>query len=249
MGRFAGQVAVITGGASGIGAATARRLTAEGAQVAILDLDKEQAVEVASKLNGLALQVDVSDPDQVRDAIAAVERDLSGIDVLVANAGTDTAGYFTETSPADWQHVLAVNLVGVMSSVHAMLHGMRARRGGSIVVMGSEAGRVGAAAGAAYSAANAGAIGFMKAIAREYARYGIRCNAVAPGPIDTPMLRTLAESGQLGARLSEAMVESTALGRSGTADEVAASIAFLASSDASYLTGHTLAVSGGLSMW
>ena len=220
MGRFAGQVAVITGGASGIGAATARRLTAEGAQVAILDLDKEQAVEVASKLNGLALQVDVSDPDQVRDAIAAVERDLSGIDVLVANAGTDTAGYFTETSPADWQHVLAVNLVGVMSSVHAMLHGMRARRGGSIVVMGSE-----------------------------YARYGIRCNAVAPGPIDTPMLRTLAESGQLGARLSEAMVESTALGRSGTADEVAASIAFLASSDASYLTGHTLAVSGGLSMW
>lgn len=249
MQRFTGQSAVVTGGASGIGAATARRLAEEGARVAVLDVDKDRAAEVAADIAGIAIECDVTDADQVRRAIQSVEADLAGIDVLVANAGADHGGYFTDTTPDDWQYVLAVNLVGVMTCVHAVLPGMRQRRGGSIVVMGSEAGRVGTPAGAAYSAAKAGAIGFMKAIARESARYGIRCNAVAPGPIDTPMLRNLAESSTLGARMREAMIDSTALGRSGTPDEVAASIAFLASADASYLTGHTIAVSGGLSMW
>lgn len=249
MPRFEDRTVIVTGGASGIGAATARRLAEEGAKVAVLDIDKQRAADVAADIDGLAIQVDVTDHEQVRQAVLSAELDLGRIDVLVANAGGDRPGFFAESTPADWQAVLAVNLLGVMSCVHATLPGMRRRGSGSIVIMASEAGRVGTSAGAAYSAAKAGAIGFMKAIAREWARCGVRCNAVAPGPIDTPLLRGLEESGKLGATMRQAMINATALGRTGTADEVAASVAFLASDDASYLTGHTLAVSGGLSMW
>lgn len=249
MRRFTGRTAVVTGGASGIGAATVRRLAAEGATVAVLDIDKDGGADVASEVDGLALAVDVTEPESVRRAILDAETDLGRIDVLITNAGGDRPGFFVDSAPADWQAVLAVNLLGVMACVHAALPGMRRQGGGSIVIMASEAGRVGTPAGAAYSAAKAGAIGFMKAIAREWARFGVRCNAVAPGPIDTPLLRNLEESGKLGATMRQAMIDATALGRTGTADEVAASIAFLASADASYLTGHTIAVSGGLSMW
>ncbi|HEY4023157.1 MAG TPA: SDR family oxidoreductase [Pseudonocardiaceae bacterium] len=249
MRRFEDRSAVVTGGASGIGAATVRRLAAEGARVAVLDIDEQGAADVAAEVDGLAVPVDVTDHEQVRRAILGAEDGLGRIDVLVTNAGSDRPGFFVNSTPGDWQEVLAVNLLGVMSCVHAALPGMRRRNKGSVVIMASEAGRVGTSAGAAYSAAKAGAIGFMKAIAREWARFGVRCNAVAPGPIDTPLLRGLEESGKLGATMRQAMINATALGRTGTPAEVAASIAFLASDDASYLTGHTIAVSGGLSMW
>jgi 2-hydroxycyclohexanecarboxyl-CoA dehydrogenase len=127
---------------------------------------------------------------------------------------------------------------------------MQERRRGVIVNVASEAGRVGSQGSAAYSAAKAGVIGFTKAIARESARYGVRCNAVAPGPIETPLLNAAPEQlGELGHRLKQAMVNATAMGRIGEPDEVAAAIAYLASDDASYVTGQTLNVSGGLSMW
>jgi 2-hydroxycyclohexanecarboxyl-CoA dehydrogenase len=125
---------------------------------------------------------------------------------------------------------------------------MVAGRRGSIVNVASEAGRVGMVGGAVYAAAKAGVIGFTKAIAREGARHGIRCNAVAPGPIDTPLLDGLARD-PLGARIRQGMIDATVLGRAGQPDEVAAAITYLASDDASYVTGHTLAVSGGVSMW
>jgi 2-hydroxycyclohexanecarboxyl-CoA dehydrogenase len=244
MSRFQGQVAVVTGGASGIGAATVRRLAAEGAAVAVADVDGDRAKQVADEVHGCAVLIDVTDLDSVRDGLDAVERELGPIDVLVNNAGGDTSAYFVDTSPAEWDHWLAVNLRGTMACTHALLPGMQDRRRGVIVNVSSEAGRTGLVAGATYSAAKAGVLGFTKAIAREAARYGVRCNAVAPGPVDTPMLDQLART-ELGARIRDVMVAGTMLGRCGTAEEVAAAVAFLASNDASFITGHTLSVSGG----
>jgi 2-hydroxycyclohexanecarboxyl-CoA dehydrogenase len=243
--RFANTTAVVTGGASGIGAATVRRLAGEGATVAVADLDEAAAKQVADEVGGIAILLDVADLDAVREAFTIIEGELGRVDVLVNNAGGDRTAFFVDTIPADWDHWIAVNLRGTLACTHAVLPGMQARSSGSIVNVASEAGRAGLAAGATYSASKAGVLGFTKAIAREAARYGVRCNAVAPGPIDTPMLQGLQQQGGLGAKVRDAMVASTMLRRAGTADEVAAGIAFLASPDASYITGHTLSISGG----
>ena len=248
--RLDGKTALVTGGASGIGAATARRLSAEGARVAVADLNEQGAREVAGELDGFACAMDVADPSSVREGVRAAAAELGAIDVLVNNAGSDRFSYFVNSDESLWDFVLGVNLRGVLAVTHAVLPSMQERRTGSIVNVASEAGRVGSQGSAVYSAAKAGVIGFTKAIARESARYRVRCNAVAPGPIETPLLNAApAMLGELGERLKAAMVNSTALGRSGEPEEVAAAIAFLAGEDASYVTGQTLNVSGGLSMW
>jgi len=248
--RFEGKTALVTGGASGIGAATARRLAAEGARVAIGDLNEEGAIEVAADIDGFGCKLDVTDTASVRTAVAAIEQQLAPVDVLVNNAGTDLFSYFVNTDEGMWDFVLGVNLRGVLAVTHAVLPGMQERRSGSIVNVASEAGRVGSQGSSIYSAAKAGVIGFTKAIARESARYRVRSNAVAPGPIETPLLNAAPELlGELGERLKQGMVNQTVLHRSGEPEEVAAAIAFLASEDASYVTGQTLNVSGGLSMW
>jgi 2-hydroxycyclohexanecarboxyl-CoA dehydrogenase len=248
--RLDGKIAFVTGGASGIGAATARRLAAEGARVAIGDLNEEGAREVAGELDGFACALDVRDMPSVRSAVAATVGELGEIDVLVNNAGTDMFSFFVNSDEELWDFVLGVNLRGVLGVTHAVLPQMQQRRTGCIVNVASEAGRVGSQGSAAYSAAKAGVIGFTKAIAREAARYRVRCNAVAPGPIETPLLNAAPlVLGEIGERLKQAMVNATALGRTGEPEEVAAAISFLASDDASYVTGQTLNVSGGLSMW
>jgi 2-hydroxycyclohexanecarboxyl-CoA dehydrogenase len=248
--KLEGKTAFVTGGGSGIGAATARRLAAEGARVALGDINEQGARDVAGELDGFACLMDVADTGSVNAAIAAAEAELGPIDVLVNNAGTDRFSFFVNTDEELWDFVLGVNLRGVLAVTHAVLGGMQSRRSGSIVNVASEAGRVGSQGSAVYSAAKAGVIGFTKAIAREGARYRVRCNAVAPGPIETPLLNAAPLMlGEIGERLKQAMVNSTAMQRSGEPEEVAAAIAFLASEDASYVTGQTLNVSGGLSMW
>jgi 2-hydroxycyclohexanecarboxyl-CoA dehydrogenase len=245
-----GRTALVTGAASGIGAATARRLAAEGARVAVTDVDEQGARLVAGELDGFACVLDVADAASVRVAVDRVVGALGEVDVLVNNAGTDRFSYFVHTDEGLWDLVLGVNLRGVIAVTHAVLPSMQERRAGAIVNVASEAGRVGSQGSAVYSAAKAGVIGFTKAIARESARYRVRSNAVAPGPIETPLLNAAPEQlGELGERLKRAMVNSTALGRSGQPEEVAAAIAFLASDEASYVTGQTINVSGGLSMW
>ena len=247
--RLEGRVALVTGAASGIGAATARRLAAEGARVAVADLNEEKAREVAGEVDGVALRVDVADVESTRSAVAATEQELGPADVLVNNAGTDNFAFFLHTDETLWDHILGVNLRGVLAMTHAVLPSMH-QRGGAIVNVASEAGRVGSQGSVTYSAAKAGVIGFTKALALESARYGVRVNAVAPGPIDTPLLNAAPEQfGEIGARLRQGMIDATALRRIGQPDEVAAAIAFLACDDASYVTGQTLGVSGGLSMW
>jgi 2-hydroxycyclohexanecarboxyl-CoA dehydrogenase len=248
--RLEGRTALVTGGASGIGAATARRLAAEGARVAIGDLDLDAARVVAGEIDGVATELDVTDTGSVGRAVATIADALGPVQVLVNNAGTDRFAFFVNTDAALWDHVLGVNLRGVLACTHAVLPAMQEHGGGVIVNVASEAGRVGSQGSATYSAAKAGVIGFTKAIARESARFGVRCNAVAPGPIETPLLNSAPEQlGELGARLKQAMIDATAVRRIGEPDEVAAVIAFLASDDASYVTGQTVNVSGGLSMW
>src|SRR3954466_1032958 len=248
--RLEGRTALVTGGASGIGAATARRLAAEGARVAVGDLDVDGARSVAGEIDGGATKLAVADVAPVGRAVAAATAGLGPVDVLVNNAGTDRFGFFVHTDAALWDLVLGVNLRGVLACTHAVLQTMHDRGGGVIVNVASEAGRVGSQGSATYSAAKAGVIGFTKAIAREAARYGVRANAVAPGPIETPLLNSAPEQlGELGHRLKQGMIDATVMRRIGTPDEVAAAIAFLASDDASYVTGQTLNVSGGLSMW
>ena len=248
---FEGRTALVTGGASGIGAATTRRLAAEGARVAIGDVQLDLAREVAGEIDGLAVELDVTDVASVDAAVAkGSPRSSAPVDVLVNNAGTDRFAFFVNTDEELWDFVIGVNLKGVLACTQAVLPAMQERGGGSIVSVASEAGRVGSQGSATYSAAKAGVIGFTKAIARESARYGVRVNAVAPGPIETPLLNAApAQLGDLGDRLKQAMIDATAMRRIGEPEEVAAAIAFLASDDASYVTGQTLNVSGGLSMW
>jgi 2-hydroxycyclohexanecarboxyl-CoA dehydrogenase len=243
--RLEGRKALVTGGASGIGAAIARRLAAEGAQVTIGDLNLDGATEVAGEISGLAIELDVTDLGSAQAAVGAAH---PPIDILVNNAGTDEFGFFAQTTPEQWQKVVDVNLYGVLNCTFAALPGMQEAGYGRMVNIASEAGRVGSKGSAVYSAAKAGVIGFTKVMAREGARFGITANAIAPGPIETPLLMQARELGEIGEKVIETMKAGTQLRRLGQPEEVAAAVAFLASDDASYVTGETLGVSGGLGM-
>jgi 2-hydroxycyclohexanecarboxyl-CoA dehydrogenase len=242
--RLEGRRALVTGGAQGIGAAIARRLAAEGAEVVIGDVNAEGAAEVAAEIGASSARLDVTELESAEAAVA----EHGPFAILVNNAGTDDFAFFTEMTPERWRRLLAINLEGVFACTHASLPAMQQNGYGRIVNIASEAGRVGSKGSAVYSAAKGGVIAFTKVIARENARYGITANAIAPGPIDTPLLDAARGLGEVGERIIETMKSGTQLRRLGKPDEVAAAAAFLASDDASYVTGETLGVSGGLGM-
>lgn len=237
---LAGRRAFVTGAASGIGAAIARQLAVDGAQVVIADLDINRAEALAGEIGATAVQVDVTDAARVREVIEA-----SGpFAILVNSAGADQHAFFTETSFDDWRRLLAVNLESVFATTHAALPAMQKAGFGRIINIASEAGRMGSRGGAVYAAAKGGVIAFTRSIARENGRKGITANVIAPGPIDTPMLRSAVQEG--GESLLKAMTGATLAGRLGTPQEVAAAVAFLASDAAGFITGETLGVSGGM---
>lgn len=244
--RFAGRTALVVGGASGIGRATAERLAAEGAAVAVADLDLPLATHLAGDLrDASAFEVDLADPGAVRAMVTDVESSMGAPDVVVQAAGWDRVSRFVETDPDFWDRVLAVNLRGPIAVAHAVLPGMIERGSGSIVFVSSDAGRVGSSGEVVYSGAKGGVIAFAKALAREVSRHRIRVNCVAPGPTDTPFLRIFGPDSE---RILEAMVKQTPLRRLAAPEDIAGAITFLSSTDADHITGQTLSVSGGLTM-
>jgi 2-hydroxycyclohexanecarboxyl-CoA dehydrogenase len=242
--RLEGRKALVTGGASGIGAAISRRLAAEGATVVIGDVNEEGARGVAAEIDAEAAFLDVTEADSA----AALAEAHGPFSILVNNAGTDDFAFFTDMTPERWRRLIAINLEGVFNCTHAALGPMQEAGYGRIVNIASEAGRVGSKGSAVYSAAKGGVIAFTKTIARENARFGVTANAIAPGPIETPLLMAAKQLGDIGERIIDTMKGQTQMRRLGQPEEVAAGVAFLASDDASYVTGETIGVSGGLGM-
>jgi 2-hydroxycyclohexanecarboxyl-CoA dehydrogenase len=241
-GRLDGRRAFVSGGANGIGAAIVKSFAAAGARVVMADLDAESAGVVAKDAGATAVRLDVADAGKVREAIVA----HGPFDIVVNNAGIDQHAFFTDTSPEDWARLIGVNLVAALACTHATLPGMQAAGFGRIINITSEAARLGSKGGAVYAAAKGGVIAFTKSVARENARFGITANAIAPGPIRTPMLEQAVAAG--GDKLLRAMTDATLLRRLGEPEEVAAAALFLASDQASYITGETLGVSGGMGL-
>ena len=242
-----GKVTFVTGAASGIGRATALRLGEEGARVAAADLNGEGAAATAAAVgrDAIGLAVDITDTASVRAAVGEAERRLGPIDVLINCAGWDKVEPFLDNSEETWDRVLDINLKGVIRCTRAVLDGMIARGSGCIVSVSSDAGRVGSSGEVVYSGAKAGIIGFSKGVARETARHGLRVNVVCPGPTNTPLMEATSRANP---RLGEALVKAIPFRRLAEPQEIAAAIVFLASGDASFITGQTLSVSGGLTM-
>lgn len=240
--RYENKRALVTGAASGIGAATVRQLAQEGALVAALDIDGEGLTDITDDIGGVPAIVDVSDiptiPAVIKDIIGEIDR----VDLLVNCAGWDLAMPFGDTDAEFWRKVIDINLLGPIALTHAVLPYMP--DGGAVVNVSSDAGRVGSSGEVVYSGAKGGVIGFSKALAREAAARRIRVNVVAPGPTDTPFLHRFDETGKLAA----AMERQTPLKKLATPEDVASAIAFLGSADAGHITGQVLSVSGGLTM-
>jgi len=238
------RVALVTGGAGGIGAAICAELARAGHRVGVADLDSARAESVARPLGGFAIELDVTRPDSVSAAVARSGR----IDICVNCAGWDRFLPFLETDEAFMHKVLAINLHGPIRVTHAVLPQMVANGFGRIINIASDAGRVGSSLEAVYSGAKGGVIAFTKTIAREFARYRITANSVCPGPNDTALLSEIASERDNGARVVEALRNAAPMRRLGTPEDVAPAVAFLASEGAGFITGQTLSVSGGLTM-
>lgn len=241
-------VAVVTGGAGGIGAAVCRALAAGGHRVAVADLSADAARGVADSVDGIAVRIDVTDPESVREAVQEVTQRAGAIGVCVNAAGWDELRPFLETDEPFDEKVLQINLRGPIRVTRAVLPAMIGARRGRIVNVASDAGRVGSSLESVYSAAKGGLIAFTKTIAREAAQHGITANAVCPGPTDTPLLHGMLAAGDEGTRVIEAMKRAVPMRRLGAPEDVAAAVAYLASDAAGYVTGQTLSVSGGLTM-
>jgi 2-hydroxycyclohexanecarboxyl-CoA dehydrogenase len=248
--RYDGTVAIVTGAGSGIGRATALALAAEGGSVAVADLDGARARAVAAEIGRAGghahpIEVDVTQTSSVKTMVATVLKESGRVDVLVSNAGWDRIVPFLETDEQLWNKVIAVNYWGHLACLHAVLPSMVERGEGRVVIVASDAGRVGSSGEAVYSGAKGAAIAFMKAAAREVARRGVTVNCVAPGLTDTAMLAGVREGHE---RLFDSITRAIPLGRVGAPEEVASAILYLASTEACYITGQTLSVDGGLTM-
>ena len=245
-----GKRAILTGGASGIGRATAIRLVEEGCILGIFDLNLTGAQETetlcsAGPGKSLTYEVDIADYEQVRHAVHAFESAAGPTELLANIAGWDEARNFLDTTPEFWEKIIRINLYGPLNMHHIVVRGMAERGFGRVVNVSSDAGRVGSSGESVYSACKGGIIAFTKTLARELARRGVTLNVVCPGPTDTPLLASIAQSSP---KLTDALARAIPLGRLGNVNDYPGIIAFLLSDDAQFITGQTLSVSGGLTM-
>ena len=245
MAQVSGKIALVTGAARGIGQAIACQLAAEGADVALCDLQADWLAETATKVAALGRRaqcyaVDVSQGAAVQNTVNAVENDFGRIDILVNNAGITKDAFLVRMTEQDWDQVLDINLKGAFLFTKAVCRPMMKQRSGSIVNVASIIGLIGNAGQCNYAASKAGVIALTKSTAKELASRGIRANAVAPGFIQTKMTEKLPED------IRKKMLEAIPLGRFGDPDDVARVVLFLASDAAAYVTGQVVTVCGGM---
>jgi 3-oxoacyl-[acyl-carrier protein] reductase len=242
------RVAIITGGARGIGRAIAETLAKRSVNIVVADRNADQAATTAAEIasatgrRAIAVSVDVANSDSVKEMIDRAMSEFNHIDILVNNAGTTRDNLIMRMEEADWDLVLSINLKGVFNCSKAVVRQMMKQRYGRIINISSVSGLAGQAGQANYSASKAGVVGLTKALARELGSRQITVNAVAPGFIPTDLTKDLPEE------LKEASLKSIPLGRWGTPEEIAYAVAFLASDEAGYITGHVLSVDGGMVM-
>jgi 3-oxoacyl-[acyl-carrier protein] reductase len=247
MKKLEDKIALITGGAQGIGKSIAVRFLEEGAKVALCDVNPEGAQAAAMELSQSgntvrAYAMNVSDEKSVNDAVQNIMNDFGRVDILVNNAGITRDNLMIRMKKEDWDAVIAVNLTGAFNVSRAVIRGMMKQRYGHIINIASVVGITGNAGQANYSASKAGLIGLTKTMAKEFASRSITVNAVAPGYIQTDMTEHLSEEAK------EAFLSVIPLNKPGTAEDVSSSAVFLASDDASYITGQVLCVDGGMVM-
>jgi len=245
--RLEGKVALITGGAQGIGRAIALLFARQGAQVVISDINLEKARETCQEIESLggqamAISGNVADAKAAEAMMEQAVEKFGGLDILVNNAGITRDGILLRMKEEDWDAVIAVNLKGAFHCTKAALRFFLRRKGGKIVNIASVTGEMGNAGQSNYAASKAGLIGFTKAVAREYANRNIRVNAVAPGFIDTAMSQAIPEKGR------ELLIKQIPMERLGTPEDVAEAVLFLACPASDYITGQVLNVNGGMYM-
>jgi 2-hydroxycyclohexanecarboxyl-CoA dehydrogenase len=248
-----GKTVLITGAGGGIGQALAVRLAEEGCRLGLFDLNEHAVEAAAQRVRGAGATatthvVDIADYAAVKAAVDAFAGEAGRIDVLVNNAGWDKFALFLDTKPDLWDKVIAVNLRGPINMHHAVLPHMVKAKGGRVVNVASDAGRVGSSGESVYAACKGGIIAFTKTMAREMARHGIKLNAVAPGPTDTALFHSFIGEGEAGKKVHDALEKSIPLRRIAKPEDIVGMIAFLASDDADYITGQVISVSGGLTM-
>jgi 2-hydroxycyclohexanecarboxyl-CoA dehydrogenase len=254
MRKSAATSAIVTGGGGAIGGAIARRLAQAGHAVGVFDKDEAAARRVAVSIGAtggfaVPLAVDVVDLVAVVTAVERFEREAGPARVLVNCAGWDKLCPFLDTQPPLWERLIAVNYIGALNMHHVALRAMVARgAGGRVITVSSDAGRVGSSGEAVYAGCKAALIGFSKSIAREVAASGITVNVICPGPTDTPLLASFLDEGDYGKKVHAALQRAIPLRRLGAPEDVAGIVAFLASDEASYITGQVISVSGGLTM-
>ena len=253
MGKLENKTVIVTGGGGGIGGATCRRFAAEGAKVAVFDMNLEAAQRVVAEIQAAggtaqAFRCNITDRAEVDAAVAAAQAALGPIAVLVNNAGWDVFKPFLKTVPAEWEQLIAINLTGALHMHHAVLPGMAERKYGRIVNVASDAARGGSSGEAVYAACKGGLVALSKTLAREHARQGISVNVVCPGPTDTAVLADVVDCARDPAKLIEAFKNAIPMGRLGQPDDLAGAIVFFGSDDAAFITGQVISVSGGLTM-